>query len=813
MTSKCIPLLIFLPLLGWSKPIDLVSLGKETFHTLGCAECHSEIADDSATKTGPNLYGLFQKSPINHSVIEAGENHKITLPADLAYFTRSVRQPNQEFAIQRKAPHQGKPYQPIMPTYPETLLTPQKTAAIFHYLKTLNLPKNQGPAKVLSEEAGVVKASKTEQDPTEILVTNRTRIFRARIPGSSARAIHVGTPSGLNYTFDPRTLTITQAWWGGFLNLKEELNGRASRNSKHGHKSKNIDLKNLPLINPRPVDLSFKSPLIGDSETIESYLFGEDEFFDLVEKANASFLGYTYPESPAGHPTFHYTIDDKKYDLTFSLTPQGDGLLNTQKFKTAPAKNIWRPDLKAVQTPQKITPTPASKLTLPKGYSGQNIPAPNDPHGRPQTFEPMGMATAPDGSLIVTTRTAGVWKLKDNTWTMIAEGLLDALGIIIEGDRLIIAQKPELTELQDLNKDGFFETYRTLSDNFLYTKNYHEYHHGPAKGKDGNYYTMTNLAHDKGRKIYKADGAYMGSQGGFRGWILQTTPEGVTTPFASGVRSPAGLATTPDGQLYYTENQGEYNGTSKLHLIKKGAYYGHPSSLTDLPGMNPESPEIAWDKWSPKTEKAIALLPHGRISNSPGSPTWDLTKGKFGPYQGQIFLGDQTLSTLFRVIPKSGNQAAVIPFGENFPSGLMRLCFNQSGDLYVGQTGRGWRAQGGSEYALIKLTYQTDNTPTVTDITRDGDNFTLHLSGDLTALPENYDFTVHTWSYQDKPKYGSPEHGYKKQKISKQEFDIQERKITLTLVNPPSEQIYHFESQTFLHNRINKFEAFYTNSL
>ena len=172
------------------------------------------------------------------------------------------------------------------------------------------------------------------------------------------------------------------------------------------------------------------------------------------------------------------------------------------------------------------------------------------------------MAHGLDDSLIIATRTAGIWTLKDNSWTQVAEGLQDCLGVIQEEDgSLIIGQKPELTRLRDIDGDGWYDLYETLSEAFLATSNYHEYLHGPTKGSDGNYYIALNLTHHKEKgAIHKAGGKYMGTQGGYRGWALQVTPGGKTTPFASGLRSPAGLATGPDGKLYYTENQGEYVG-------------------------------------------------------------------------------------------------------------------------------------------------------------------------------------------------------------------------------------------------------------
>ena len=69
--------------------------------------------------------------------------------------------------------------------------------------------------------------------------------------------------------------------------------------------------------------------------------------------------------------------------------------------------------------------------------------------------------------------------------------------------------------------------------------------------------------------------------------------------------------------------------------------------------MKPDSAELKFDKWKDKIRKGAVWLPHGMVANSPGNPTWDTTGGKFGPFGGQMFLGDQTLSNLFRVVPST----------------------------------------------------------------------------------------------------------------------------------------------------------------
>ncbi len=380
MRYKILPLLSLVPASLLGAPVDLVQLGKETFNAVGCAECHSETKNDTSVKTGPGLYGLFPTTARKRDIIETGENHKHTVTADFTYYQKSIRNPGSEIAISEVAPTKGEPFLPVMPAYPVAFLNEQKATAIHHYLQTLNDDELRGPSKVMAElEEGTV-AKDIHQDPTEILVTDRTRVFRARIPGSSARAVYVGMPSGLNYAFDPRTMTISKAWWGGFLNLKNEMAGRGNNPSAMGNQAREITLAGQPELSPK-VDLSFKSPLIGDGETIAKNLWGDADFLEQLTTANAQFIGYTYPTDPKGSPTFHYRVGKTKYALTFNITEDGMAHYNLTKgsemsksiLKTDPPENVWRPNPIPSTLSQKVALTPMAvsytHLTLPTIYS------------------------------------------------------------------------------------------------------------------------------------------------------------------------------------------------------------------------------------------------------------------------------------------------------------------------------------------------------------------------------------------------------------------------------------------------------------
>jgi hypothetical protein len=97
--------------------------------------------------------------------------------------------------------------------------------------------------------------------------------------------------------------------------------------------------------------------------------------------------------------------------------------------------------------------------------------SPRDNYGREQLFEALGLAQAEDGTLVVATRTAGIWHLKNKQWTCFAEGTFDSLGVQIEnkhGLQIVVGQKAELTRISDTNGDGLADSYETMFDQFSY---------------------------------------------------------------------------------------------------------------------------------------------------------------------------------------------------------------------------------------------------------------------------------------------------------------------------------------------------------
>ena len=78
--------------------------------------------------------------------------------------------------------------------------------------------------------------------------------------------------------------------------------------------------------------------------------------------------------------------------------------------------------------------------------------------------------------------------------------------------------------------------------------NYHEYSFGPAFSPKGDMIVTLNLAWV----------GYGDSFVKWRGWMLNIAPNGTMTPIAAGFRSPSSFGYNLAGDLFYSENQGDW---------------------------------------------------------------------------------------------------------------------------------------------------------------------------------------------------------------------------------------------------------------
>ncbi|HEY5810120.1 MAG TPA: hypothetical protein VIT67_19260 [Povalibacter sp.] len=840
--------------------VDFVSLGKQTFESVGCGACHLVERDSGGVSSGPNLFALFRADARSREVVEGGEGHRFHVKANREYLRHSVRAPADQLAVAETGPTKGQPYLPVMPAFSTEIVSDQQLDAIGDYLVTLNDPMHRGPVVKL---AALVASAPYDPmtDGLQWLVNDRVRLQRGPLPGVSARSIHVGNPNGVNYTFDPRLLAIAKIWQGGFLDMTGELTGRGGRGLALGYESREIGFGNreylLAPLNPagRPIDFSFKEAKFGDHERMKAAVNSKEDQLAQIAAVDAQFLGYSRDSrDQLAPPAFKYRVGRNVLEVTTTIAGNGTvtiavngDLATPQQFTLNPellqkvtastgriegdrwtlaagkrratlsgtialAAKAWRPAASTYAYQRSPLVKASAQATLPAGYSIENYYPPKDNYGRDQLFEALGISLTKDDTLVVATRTAGVWRLVNGEWRSFAEGLFDSLGVVAEDDKglvVVAGQKAELTRISDTNGDGIADRYETLFDAHSYHGNYHTYMHGPVRAPNGDYYLGLNLAHDGADGFYTGGGKTMGTWGGFDGWAVRVQPNGKFDLFASGLRSPASLGFSPDGRLWYTDNQGDFVGTSKMYELRKDRFYGHPAALVDLPGMTPSSPEIQWEQVAGRKEQPAILFPHNRVANSPGNPVW-VTNDTFGPFAGQVLVGDQTQSNLLRVaIQKVGDveQGSVMPFFEGLESGVMRPVFLPDGSLLLGQTGRGWQAKGGKVASLQHVRWDGKTiAPGIKAMVVTPVGFRIDLTQPLASSVSEASLrsalSLESWTYRDAPDYGSDELDLHPESTSAITIGPDRKSIAITLTSLEQKAVHPRQLARVYHARL-----------
>ncbi len=828
--------------------VDSVAMGKKAFESVGCSACHLLEPASGAVSTGPNLYGLFRVEPRKREVAEGADARRFQVVAGREYLHRSVRSPTAQLAVAESGPARGTPYPPIMPAFSREILTDEQVDAIGDYLATMNAPMERGPATRLVTLAPVPPYDPMK-DSLQWLVSDTVRMQRGPMRGVSARSIHVGNPNGVNYTFDPRILAIAKIWQGGFLDMTGELTNRGGNGLEPGYESREIGFGDREyLLAPldaagKAIDFTFKEGKFGDLESHKQALYSQVDQLARIAATNAQFLGYFRDSrDPGAAPVFRYRVGRNVIETQTAISDQGEvsitvsgSFKEAQTFALNPgliahpvadagsiradrwtipagnahailrgtlgvAEHAWRPARS--NYPYRRAPVVRSiaAAKLPAGYVIENFYPPKDNYGRDQLFEALGLSQASDGTVVVATRTAGIWRIVHGEWHLFAEGLFDSLGVVAEdsqGLTVVAGQKAELTRISDTNGDGIADRYDTLFDAHSYHGNYHTYMHGPVRARDGAYYITLNLAADGANTTYNANGKYMGTWGGFSGWAVRVEGANRFQLFANGLRSPAGLGVAPDGRIWYLDNQGEYVGTSKMFELKKNAFYGHPASLVDLPGMTPDSPEIAWEKWQDRREPAALLFPHNRVANSPGNPAWIPPSG-FGGFAGQIVVGDQTQSNLMRVVLQDvdgRHQGCLLPFFDGLESGVMRPLFLQDGTLLLGQTGRGWQAKGGKLASLQHVSWDgSTRAPQILAMLATAQGFRIEftqpLRAGVTGEMLRSALALTSWTYRDAPDYGSDELDVRSEEIVSIAPGADRRQLSIELASLAQRQVH-----------------------
>ncbi|HRQ90629.1 MAG TPA: hypothetical protein PLA50_17685, partial [Bacteroidia bacterium] len=134
--------------------------------------------------------------------------------------------------------------------------------------------------------------------------------------------------------------------------------------------------------------------------------------------------------------------------------------------------------------------------------------------------------------------------------------------------------------------------------------------------------------------------------------------------------------------------------------------------------------------------------------------------GKFGPFDGQLLVGEFTNSAVNRVfLEKVGGeyQGACFPFLDGFPAAVVRLAFAPDGSLFVGMTNRGWSSLGNRSYGLSRVRF-TGATPfAIREMRAKADGFELVFTEPIDPATLDGALAMSAFTYQYSSAYGGDE--------------------------------------------------------
>lgn len=372
------------------------------------------------------------------------------------------------------------------------------------------------------------------------------------------------------------------------------------------------------------------------------------------------------------------------------------------------------------------------------------------------------------GQLAVSTRRGDIYlvenalaeDLSTAKFTPFAIGLHEVLGLTQKDGWLYATQRCEVSRLKDEDGDGKADIIESVCDKWGITGDYHEYAFGSKFDKDGNIWVVLCLT-----------GSF-GSNTKYRGWCVRVTPDGEIIPTCSGIRSPGGIGANHLGDIFYTDNQGPWNGTCSLKWLRPGSFQGHPGGnrwydTTSVIGPRPVEPQsgsrmMVEAKKIPELEPPAVYFPYKKMGQSASGVACDMSVGKFGPFEHQLFVGDQTFSTVMRVYMEQIDghyQGVCFPFRSGMGSGTLAVEFTSDGSMFVGGTNRGWGSRGNKPFSLDRIRWTGKVPFEMHEMHAKPDGFELTFTHpvDAETAASVDSWKLGTYAYIFQGAYGSPE--------------------------------------------------------
>jgi cytochrome c553 len=468
--------------------------------------------------------------------------------------------------------------------------------------------------------------------------------------------------------------------------------------------------------------------------------------------------------------------------------------------------------------PVEAAPAVAGPVAIAPGFAGQRLALPVD-------IMPVGLTWDPSGRLAFASLKGQVCRVdeRDKTAPMVqvlADGLPTPYGIAARGKDIHVITKSALMAIEDsLNNRG--SSTSILAAGWGVTDDYHDWAVGLIQGDQGEYYIGLPCQQDQ-----RSEAAAK-----HRGQVLMLVPKKRSSPanpwafdidvVSSGHRFPMGLARNRDGELFVTDNQGNYNPFNELNHVRPGAHFGFINALEKDKGLKP-----------PRHDKPAIDIPHPWTRSVNGICFLDTPQelwqgpgtGIFGPLEGHLVGCEYDTRALIRMtLQKVGDtyQGAAYPLSippENVEDGLLGpiVCaVSPRGELYVGDIrDSGWGA-GNNVGDIVQIKIEPDKLPCgIAEVRATKEGFTLDFFRpvDPAKAKDAANYNIASYRRESTPAYGGPNLDRRSEKVAALELAPDAKRVTLKLADLRPGFLYEFQLRPLVRGKelFHPAEAHYT---
>ncbi|HEX5105390.1 MAG TPA: hypothetical protein VFV87_16340, partial [Pirellulaceae bacterium] len=454
---------------------------------------------------------------------------------------------------------------------------------------------------------------------------------------------------------------------------------------------------------------------------------------------------------------------------------------------------------------------PVGSVLIAEGILGERLPLPD-------SLMPTALSWLADGRLVFTTLKGQLVLVEENpsqqlSWRFLDDGLATPYGI--QGHRTVVDVLTKTGLYRVLVPlapgEGKYVRREMLASGWGASEDYHDWAVGLVPKGNDDYFLGFPCQQDQRSDAaarFRGQLLHLKSRGGLPDWPHKPRQFDIEV-LSSGHRFPMGLAMNRAGDLFVTDNQGNYNPFNELNHVRPGKHFGFINANEKEAGFKPpplEEPAINIPHPWTRSVNGICFLDTpvglGRVGSAHQDSPADAKNGKagtahptiYGPLEGHLIGCEYDTRRLIRMsLQKIGDtyQGAAYPLSippDDVEKGLLGpiVCAVKptTGELYIGEIrDSGWGA-GNNVGQIVKIKIEPEKLPCgIAEMKATADGFTLDFFQPVDAkkAADVSNYSLQSYRRESTPAYGGPDLDRRTEKIAAIEVSKDDKRVTLKL--------------------------------